>query len=344
VKIGRANGSEHRFRIKRSPNGLRAGTFADEVRAGLAAAPKRLGPKWLYDELGSALFEAICKLPEYALTRVEAAILAEHADAIIGRFAAPHPEGLLELIELGSGNSMKTRHLLDAMFARQPTLRYQPLDISEEALIDASSSLVARYPGLEILAHAGDYHSVLAEQGLERAAERSERALVTFLGSNIGNYEPAEAQRLLLDIADVLTIGDGLLLGVDLKRAPSLLTPAYDDPTGVTAAFIKNILGRMNRELGADFDLHAFTHRVEYDEGLGAVNSYLEATRDQEVTIASLYRAFHFAKGERIHIESSYKFSLPDLAELGRASGFTLHETWTDPQQCFCEALFLRDN
>lgn len=339
MQIGHEIGAGHRFRIKRTPSGLRATTFADEVRSGLAAESKHLGPKWLYDELGSALFDAICKLPEYDLTRVEAAILAEHADAIIGRFVEPLGGSPLELFELGSGNSVKTRYLLDAIFARQPSLRYQPLDISEEALIDASSGLVARYPGLEIVAHTGDYHSVLAEQGLEH----SRHTLVAFLGSNIGNYGPAQAQRLLLDIAAVLTNGDGLLLGVDLKRAPALLTAAYDDPTGVTAAFIKNILGRMNRELGADFDLRAFEYRVEYDEASGAVNLYLEAGSDQEVTIASLDRTYSFAKGERIHIESSYKFSIADLVALGHTSGFTLHGTWSDPRQRFCEALFLRD-
>ena len=322
-----------RLTIERTTNALKALTFADEVRESLGAAPKFLSPKWLYDDLGSALFDAICKLPEYDLTRVEAELLAQHAADIVGSFSEP-----LDLFELGSGSSIKTRYVIDAIFSQQAQLRYHPIDISDDALISASLSLVNRYPALEIAAHAGDYYAVL-ERGV---LPRQQRALVMFLGSNIGNYEPAEAVRLLQAVARAIEPGDAVLLGVDLKKAAETLRAAYDDATGVTAAFIKNVLGRMNRELRATFDLRAFVHRVEYDEMSGAVSSYLESLRDQNVEILALDQSYHFAQGERMHIESSYKFSFDDLAQLARVSGFALEGTWTDSQQRFCEALLTR--
>jgi len=328
-----AQENSERLTIERTPSAMRTLTFADDVREGLAAVPKRLEPKWLYDDLGSALFDAICKLPEYYLTRVDTALLAEHASEIIASFTEP-----LDLFELGSGSSVKTHHILDAIFAHQEQLRYHPIDISDDALVTASTHLISRYPALEIAAHAGDYYSVLEHRGLDRA----QRALVMFLGSNIGNYQPLEAKRLLRAIANALSAGDGLLIGVDLKKSSAVLCAAYDDPTGVTSAFIKNVLGRMNRELAATFDLHAFTHRVEYNETSGAVNSYLESLCDQEVEIATLGQSYSFAKGERIHVESSYKFSFADLAELAATSGFHLEKTWTDAEQRFCEALFIK--
>jgi L-histidine N-alpha-methyltransferase len=333
MDVCRAQPAQDRLIIERTPSATQALTFADDVRIGLSAQPKHLGPKWLYDDLGSALFDAICKLPEYDLTRVEATILSAHAGDIIASFAEP-----LDLFELGSGSSVKTRYLLDAIFGRQPELHYQPIDISDDALVTASHGLIAHYPNLSITAHAGDYYSVLEQRGLPRAR----RSMVTFLGSNIGNYEPAEAQRLLRAISKAIEPGDALLLGVDLKKDAELLTAAYDDPTGVTAAFIKNILGRMNRELGANFDLRAFTHRVDYDEASGAVNSYLEALSEQTVNISSLNQIYSFAKSERVHVESSYKFSFTDLTMLGERSGFSLKGTWTDQQQRFGEALFIK--
>ena len=322
-----------RLTIERTTSAVKTLTFADDVREGLQADPKYIRPKWLYDDLGSALFDAICKLPEYDLTRVEGGILAHHARDIVALFADP-----LDLIELGSGSSLKTRHVIDAILARQPHLRYQPIDISDDALINASTQLVNRYPHVEISAHAGDYYTVLERGKLPRG----ERALVMFLGSNIGNSEPAEAVRLLRAIAQAIEPGDGLLLGVDLKKSPQALINAYDDATGVTAAFIKNVLGRMNRELSADFRLSKFAHRVEYDETIGAVTSYLESLEEQTVTILALKQSYRFARGERIHMESSYKFSYNDLIDLAETSGFYLKERFTDQHQRFCEALFIR--
>lgn len=322
-----------RLTIERTANTTTTRTFADEVREGLAATPKRLSPKWLYDDLGSALFDAICKLPEYALTRIESALLGQHAVDIVGSFSEP-----LDLFELGSGSSIKTRHVIDAIFAQQSQLRYQPIDISDDALVTASLNLVNRYPAIEIAAHAGDYYAVL-ERG---ALRRDQRALVMFLGSNIGNYEPVEAVQLLSAIAQAIEPKDGLLLGIDLKKPPEILRAAYDDATGVTAAFIKNVLGRMNRELRANFNLHAFMHRVDYDESTGAVSSYLESLQTQSANILALEETYEFAQGERIHIESSYKFSFNDIAELARVSGFELKKTWTDAEQRFCEALLVR--
>ncbi len=323
-----------RLTIQRSTSDQKTLTFAEDVRAGFEASPKRLmSPKWLYDDLGSALFDAICRLPEYDLTRVEGALLAENATNILASFDEP-----LDLFELGSGSSVKTLHVIDALFARQAHVQYHPIDISEDALITASLHLVNRYPALEVFAHAGDYYTVLAKGTLRRA----QRALVMFLGSNIGNYEPAEAAKLLRAIGNAIEPGDGILLGVDLKKEPATLISAYDDPTGVTAAFIKNILGRMNRELGANFDLRAFTHHVDYDESTGAVTSYLAAQSAQNVDVRDLSIAYTFAAGERIYIESSYKFSVKDLSELARIGGFSLKASWTDADARFCEALLIR--
>ncbi len=257
-----ATALSERFALHRDPHPAQVATFAEDVRGGLAARPMRLSSKYFYDDLGSALFDAITQLPEYYLTRVERDLVAVYGHEIVAAFGAP-----IELVELGSGSMVRTRLLIDAIFARQPTLTYHPIDISADAVTESALALAGAYERLRVVAYASDYFPLLREKRLVTR----DRVLALFLGSNIGNFEPADARALLRLLAGALRPGDGLLIGYDLKKDPSILELAYDDPTGVTAAFNKNLLARMNRELGANFDLSPFRFRARWNERHGAV-------------------------------------------------------------------------
>jgi dimethylhistidine N-methyltransferase len=299
----------------------------------LSRKPKRLSPMYFYDDLGSALFEAICKLPEYYLTRAESEIFERYANEISESIGGP-----LELVELGSGSATKTRLLIDQILARQSHLRYHAIDISSDALIASANVLTEAHPGLSVSAYAYDYVSLFDSSTLITR----DRTLVLFLGSNIGNYDPLPAAELLRSVGRALKPKDAVLLGVDLKKSIEVLEAAYDDPTGVTAAFNKNILGRINRELGGDFDLNAFAHEVHYLPVRGAVDSFLVAQRAQSVRIEAIRATVDFAAGESIHTESSYKFSLDDIERLSHGTGFSLDRTWTDEQQRFAVNLLVK--
>ncbi len=320
-----------RFTLYRDPSPARVATFGEDVRAGLGATPKTLPPKYFYDDLGSSLFEAITRLPEYYLTRIERDLLYGCSREIVGALDGP-----LELLELGSGSALKTRFVIEAILERQKRLVFCPVDISADALIDSSHALVAANEQLDVRAYASDYFALL-----ERVDFRSsERTLTLFLGSNIGNFEPGEASRLLALLANALASGDALLIGFDLKKDVAILEAAYDDPTGVTAAFDKNLLARVNRELGGEFDVRTFRHVVRYDETRGAVDSFLECAHDCRVHIRSLDLAVDFQAGERIHTESSYKFTPDEIAVLAERSGFAPLRTWTDAAQRYALSLF----
>ncbi|HTD37770.1 MAG TPA: L-histidine N(alpha)-methyltransferase [Candidatus Limnocylindrales bacterium] len=310
-----------RFVLHRDPHPARVSSFAEDVRAGLGARPLSLAPKYFYDDLGSALFEAITRLPEYYLTRVERDLLATYGREIAGALGEP-----LELVELGSGSALKTRLLIDAILERQPALTYHPIDISAEAVTESSLALVGAYERLRVIAYASDYFPLLREKRLVTHG----RVLALFLGSNIGNFEPAEARELLRLLAAARHPGDGLLIGYDLKKDPSILELAYDDPTGVTAAFNKNLLARINRELGGDFDLHAFRFSARWNEASGAVESFLVSEREQSVRIPAAGISVDFAAGDAIHTESSYKFTREEIVALGRDCGFAEKKTYTD--------------
>jgi dimethylhistidine N-methyltransferase len=314
-------GRSDRFVLYRDPHPVRVATFAEDVRAGLGTRPLSLSPKYFYDDLGSALFEAITRLPEYYLTRVERDLLATYGREIAGALDGP-----LELVELGSGSAIKTRLLIDAILERQPSLTYHPIDISADAVTESSLALAAAYERLRIVAYAGDYFPLLRDKRLVTHS----RVLVLFLGSNIGNFEPADARELLELLAAARHPGDGLLIGYDLKKDPSILELAYNDPTGVTAAFNKNLLGRMNRELGADFDLDAFRFRASWNEEHGAVESFLISEREQRVRIPTADLDVDFAAGEAIHTESSYKFSREEIVALAKSCGFAEKTAYTD--------------
>ncbi|HEX3469135.1 MAG TPA: L-histidine N(alpha)-methyltransferase [Candidatus Elarobacter sp.] len=310
-----------RFALYRDPQPVRVSTFAEDVRTGLGSTPLRLSPKYFYDDLGSALFEAITRLPEYYLTRVERDLLATYGREIAGALDGP-----LELVELGSGSALKTRLLIDAILERQPRLTFHPIDISADALTESSLALIGSYDRLRIVAYAGDYFPLLRGK---RVVTR-DRVLALFLGSNIGNFEPDDARELLTLLAAALRPGDGVLIGYDLKKDPSILELAYDDPTGVTSAFNKNLLGRMNRELGADFDQDAFSFRARWNDERGAVMSYLVAERAQRVQIPLAGLTVDFAAGDAIHTESSYKFSQAEIGTLAQRCGYREQTTYSD--------------
>ncbi|HEX5274944.1 MAG TPA: L-histidine N(alpha)-methyltransferase [Candidatus Rubrimentiphilum sp.] len=316
-----------RLQIVTVPQPHRLPSFAEEVAAGLGAGPKRLNSKYFYDAVGSALFDAITQLPEYYLTRAETAILREWGWEIVRALGNP-----VEFVELGSGSAAKTRILIEEALRVQRALRYSPIDISADALRASAGSLVESYPELRVTGYAADYFSILDTPHLRRS---DQKVLFMFMGSNIGNYEPKEAAALLTRIAALLKPGDGLLLGADLKKDERDLRLAYDDPAGVTAAFNKNLLVRINRELGADFNVRSFSHVVEYDEKSGGLHSYLQAESAQDVTLARTGTRVHFEKGERIHTESAYKYSLEGIGEMARASGMHVARTWQDEARRF---------
>jgi L-histidine Nalpha-methyltransferase len=315
-----------RLVIHQSPSRSNQTRFADDVRLGLAADPKTLAPKYLYDALGSQLFEAISLLPEYYLTRAETEIFKSHAAEIVAQLPPP-----VSVVELGSGRSVKTRLLIESLLARQKRLHYQPIDISATILEQSAGELLSAYPSLQITAQVGDYTWGLGS--IARHAE--ERLLILFLGSNVGNYTPAEARSLLREIRSTLRPGDGLLLGADLKKPSHILELAYDDALGVTAAFNLNLLLRINRELGANFALSRFEHQAIYNEELGRVEMRLVSRTAQTVQIDKIDLKVEFQAAEAIHTESSYKYDLKELGLLAQQTGFKASRSWFDPERLF---------
>lgn len=305
--------------------------FAQDVKRGLTSNPKHLFPKYLYDELGSRLFEAICEVDEYYLTRSEDEILTSHAEEIVS--AIPECK---TLIELGSGSAEKTRRIIEALIRQRGELLFVPIDISASALKESSHALLDSYPELRIDAYAADYFQALEALKLDS----KEPVLVLFLGSNIGNFEPDDALNFMRAIRKMLRKRDALLLGADLKKEPAMLEAAYNDSLGVTRSFIVNELERINRELGANFDLWAFGLRSFYNEALGRVEIYLESLRAQTVEVRGLELSLSFNAGERIHMEHAYKFDPEGLRTLGNKSGFDLQRTWLDKQNRFSSNLF----
>jgi L-histidine N-alpha-methyltransferase len=307
--------------------------IADDVREGLSSSAKRLFPKYFYDALGSQLFEAICLLPEYYLTRAENEILTRYSDQIVSEISGEK----VSLLEMGSGSALKTRLIIEALLKRQSELLFIPVDISLSALETSSRVLLQSYPNLRINAYASDYYDGLNALSKEQRG----RYLALFLGSNIGNFDLTEAQTFLRAMRGVLKAGDALLLGADLRKRPEILEAAYDDSLGITAAFNLNLLARINRELDADFDLRAFRHQSVYNEEQGRVELYIQSLRQQTVSIRKLEMEIQFTEGERIHTENSYKYDLAGLSALASATGYTRARTWLDEREQFSSNLFM---
>lgn len=306
--------------------------FAEDVRKGLSSEPKRLLPKYFYDELGSLLFDAICLLPEYYLTRAENEIIERYADEIVDSV-----DGHKTLLEMGSGSASKTKLIVEALLNKQNDLLFIPVDISASALDSSSRILLQSFPRLRIEAYAADYFDSLSALSTKKRG----RTLALFLGSNISNFGRDEAPAFLRALRRVLGEGDALLLGADLKKDRNVLEPAYDDALGITAAFNLNLLARVNRELDGDFNLHAFKHHAFYNEEIGRVEIYVESMRPQTVTIGKLGIEVQFAAGERIHTENSYKYDLTGIAQLATETSFSCTRTWLDSQKRFSSNLLL---
>ena len=305
--------------------------FLDDVRAGLCRdGQKSLPPKYLYDELGSFLFDAITRLPEYGVWRAERRILAAHAAEI----AAACPAGLV--VELGSGSAEKTRSLLEPLLARRP-VTYCPVEVSSSALIGAQRSL-GDLAMLDVCGIAREYLPGLEEALRLRASGTP--VLVLFLGSSLGNFDALSSFRFLESIRRLLVPGDCLVLGADLDKPELRLIAAYDDPLGVTAAFNLNLLVRMNRELDADFRLSSFRHRVRFDRARRNVEMHLESLRDQTVSIGAGGFAVPLLAGETIHTESSHKYSRDELDDLALGSGFSRLARWCDEAWSFATGLY----
>ena len=299
------------------------------VLAGLSAPVKTLPSRLFYDVYGSALFEEITALPEYYLTRTEANLLQQYASAIV---AALQTE--IAVVEFGSGSSAKTRLLFDAILKRQSTLHYTAIDISREFLSDSARALLQEYSQLNITAIPSEYHvamNLLPAESLPR--------LFLFLGSNLGNFETAEAVTFLHQMRSVMQPNDRILLGVDLVKNRQTLEAAYNDAQGITAAFNKNLLMRINRELDADFDLACFAHLAFFHAEQSRIEMHLVSKREQTVFLGALGRTVAFREGETIHTENSTKYTQASIAFLCEQAGLAVQELWTDGGQGFAAAL-----
>jgi dimethylhistidine N-methyltransferase len=304
--------------------------FADDVRYYLAQTPRQLPSRYLYDALGSALFEAICELPWYRITRAETRLLAAHGGAIFSALPS-----LGRLVELGSGNGSKLATLLAARPAAAPDLQLDLIDISATAL-ERAAAAAGRFPRVRVTGHRTTY-----EAGMEEIArtDPTGRTLVLFLGSNIGNFDPPSADALLRHIRTSVRSGDALLLGLDLVKPEAELLAAYDDPLGVTASFNRNLLVRINRELDGDIDVSAFAHRAIWNAAAGRMEMHLVSTRRQRVRIGAVDLDLSFEAGETIWTESSYKYRLEDVPRLLARAGFDARRHWVDAAAGFALSL-----
>lgn len=293
--------------------------------SGLTTQQRTLPPWLFYDAAGSALFERITELPEYYLTRTERAIFAAHADAIIAAAAGGE---ILSIAELGAGTAAKTGLLLEAAVRMQSSVGYRPVDVSPTALEMAKRHLETKLSGVLVEPQLADYtrEPVL----LDTAAARR---LVLYIGSSIGNFSPEDAVRVLRTVREQLLPGDTLLLGTDLVKDEPTLLAAYDDAAGITAEFNRNILHRLNRELGADFDLARFNHQAIWNTAESRMEMHLVSNGQQRVTIGDV--ELHFTAGETIHTENSYKFTQKSIVWLLKQSGFTLGLQWLDERAWF---------
>jgi L-histidine Nalpha-methyltransferase len=306
--------------------------FCSDVSAGLTApGQKELPSKYLYDEIGSALFEVICLLPEYGLSRAGMRLLQRHSDEIVARLP-----GEILVAELGSGTGQKTRWLLEALSRRQ-RVHYYPIDISRKALTRCQQELGQ----LEMVSIVGFERAYL--EGLKEVASRrrdSESLLVLFLGSTIGNFDRPAADQFLKEIRTVLQSGDTLLLATDLEKPVADLIAAYDDAEGVTAAFNKNLLARVNRELGADFNLTQFDHVARWDAAERRIEMHLRSNCWQRIFLRQAGLKVYLREGETIWTESSHKYKPEEVAEMGERAGFRFEKQWLDEEWPFAQNLF----
>jgi len=311
--------------------------FANDVAEGLSAAPKTLPSKYFYDAAGDDLFIQIMDLPEYYLTRAEMEIFREQTEALI-KALGQAPEQPFELIELGAGDGQKTFHLLKALLLAGYEFTYVPVDISANVLGHLKKYLTEKLPELKIRTEQGDYFKRL--KGLQ---ETDLPRVILYLGSNLGNLTDEKSKAFMEKLSSRLTSGDRLILGVDKKKSAEIVLPAYNDSAGVTAAFNLNLLTRINRELGGEFDLEKFRHAPEYDEENGIAISYIESTADQTVKIGAVDKAIHFAKNEKIKVEISRKYDLPIIRKIIANTPFEIETVFRDSQDYYLDIVLLRN-
>ena len=307
--------------------------FLIDVIAGLSEKQKKLSSRYFYDAAGSKLFQQIMNLPEYYLTSCEHELLARHRQTMAAQFA---PSGFFHLVDLGAGDALKTKNLLRELDHQQHDFEYVPIDISGDAMKQLTASLQYELPALQVQAVVGEYL-----QALEWLQEnKPARKVVLFLGSNIGNFDPAEGIAFLKSIRNSLRKGDMLLLGVDLRKDPDTILRAYDDAAGVTAAFNLNLLHRINRELGGNFNIENFRHYALYNPQEGVMKSFLISQQEQQVYLEAAGQQFRFEAYEAIHTESSYKYTLQQVEEIGYSCGFQTQHVYLDHQGYFADVLF----
>jgi L-histidine Nalpha-methyltransferase len=309
--------------------------FASDVRDGLTRrGQKELPSKYLYDDVGSSLFEVISRLPQYGLTRADERLLRRHAFDIVDRVKGP-----IAVTELGSGSGKKTRWILEALCRRQPTFSY-PIEISHSALVMCEREL-RDIDSVSIVGFEREYLEGLLEVAACR--KQGQHLFVLFLGSTIGNFDREAGVRFLQSVRNILEPGDSLLLGTDLEKPTAQLLEAYDDELGVTAAFNLNLLARVNRELDADFDLAQFAHEARLNPEERRVEMHLRARKTQRVTISRAELIIELAEDETIWTESSHKYAPDEIFGIGRAAGFRCTARWTDEQWPFAENLLLAE-
>jgi len=326
-KVTSQNSIEERLQIQRLVEATRVvtSTAGSDVVKGLTQNPKSLPPYYFYDDQGSELFEQICELPEYYLTRTETAILQQYAGEIA------KITGACELVELGSGSSTKTRILLDAYQDLGYLQRYLPIDVSAGMLENSARNLLIDYPSLQVYALAGTYEMALAQLPPKQSPSR----MIGFIGSSLGNLKPEECDVFFSQITNALQVGEYFLLGIDLQKPKEILEPAYNDRQGVTAAFNINMLEHLNRRFEGNFDTTQFEHWAFYNESAHQIEMHLRSVRSQTVQLKSLNLSVNFAPGETIQTEISRKFNLKTIQQQLTTRGLVPIQTWTDSNQWF---------
>ncbi len=311
--------------------------FLKDVVDGLSVEQKHISSKYFYDSEGDALFQAIMKLPEYYLTNSEYEILSNQGSAILDELEI---EGKpFDLLEFGAGDGFKTKVLIKSLLENGASFRYIPIDISNDVLDGLKSTLSTEFPKLDVAPRNSTYFDALDELSQEGDARLK---LILFLGSSIGNFDLDRANDFLKALHSKINVGDKVLVGFDLRKNPNVILSAYNDSQGVTKAFNMNLLKRMNRELGADFDISAFDHYPFYDPEEGIAKSYIVSKKKQIVRIGEADKSFDFEAGEVIHTEISKKFSIKEIEDLGGSAGFSIQDHFFDCKHYYVNTLFVK--
>jgi L-histidine N-alpha-methyltransferase len=320
-----------RLLIHNNENFIINNEFVKDVEKGLADKQKHISPIFFYDKKGSKLFEEICSQPEYYLNRSESLILKRSVDEIMNKLA----EKQISIIELGNGNSLKTRILLKPFLGNLKKVCYFPIDVSLKMLKKSIKDLSKEYVNLEIFGICSDYLSGLMKINdfIKMKNNIPKNKLIIFLGSSIGNFDPKEAKNFLYSLKRYIRQEDAILIGIDLEKDKRILDKAYNDKMGITAKFNLNILARINRELDGEFKLSSFEHKSFYNIHKHRIEMHLKSKLDQEVRVGAIKKTFHFKKGETIHTENSYKYSQNNLNELVKDAGLEMIQSFTDPKK-----------